>query len=109
VREGFAKVIGLDLARLGLEDVEKLAESLERDLYEELERRGFAKLDVQIGIDIRVQEVLLVSVDITVNSPVPLGPEVLAQLDEAIDRALARFEESLLAEYSTKNPRLLQS
>jgi len=104
VEEGFAKVIGLDLARLDLGDVEKLAEDLEKDLYEELEKRGFTRLDVQIGIDIRVREALLVAIDITVNSSVPLGPEVLAQLDEAIDRALARFEERLSADYSTKKP-----
>jgi len=102
VREGYVKVIGLDLARLNLEDVERFAESLERFLYEELERRGLVKLDIQIGIDVRIQEVLLVTVDLTINSPVPIGPEVLAQFDEAVDKALARFEEYLSSSYSSR-------
>ena len=90
----------MDLAKLSLEDVELLAESLERFLHEELEGRGLTRFDTHVGIDVRVQEVLLVTVDLTVNSPVPLGPEVLAQFDEAIDEALARFEEYLSGRYS---------
>ncbi len=102
MRESYVKVIGLDLAKLNLEDVERLAESLEKFLYEELERRGLAKFDIHIGIDVRVQEVLLVAVDLTVNSPVPIGPDVLAQFDEAVDKALARFEEYLSSSYSSR-------
>jgi len=95
MRESFAKVIGLDLAKLKMEDVELLAENLERFLYEELEKRGLTIFDVHIGIDVRVLDVLLVTVDLTVNSPVALGPEILARFDEAIDTALARFEKYL--------------
>lgn len=84
--------IGLDLGKLGQRELEELSEFLEKVILESLDDVLTPTTDVQVTIELELSEHLDVSVDLTISSPTPLSPDVLARVDAALDKALEVFE-----------------
>lgn len=85
--------LGIDLSKLDAESLEELSLVLEERLLGNLRRLLSSKVDIDMSIEVEIGETLDISVDLVVHSPTPLTPEVVVEIDKAIDDALKRFEE----------------
>lgn len=94
--------LGLRLDKLDQSTLEKLSQCLGELLTSHLNAVLGPEIDFQASIELEVSETLDLSVDLLLVSPNPLTPEVLAEVDRELEKAIGEFEETILSELKGK-------
>ncbi|MCX8184833.1 MAG: hypothetical protein RMI56_00550 [Sulfolobales archaeon] len=90
--------LGLKLESIDQTALLELSQLLEDLLLNHL-RATIPGLDFQVSIEVELGETLDVAVDVVLTSPVPISPEILAQIDWEVDKAISEFERIIALKY----------
>jgi|GEM_PF-1338303 hypothetical protein len=94
--------LGLDLGKIDLGSLEELSTALEDYLMKSLRSLIGSRVDINLSVELEVGETLDLAVDLVVQSPNPLPPDILAEIDERVDRAIRKFEEITVLRYGLR-------
>ncbi|MEM2006210.1 MAG: hypothetical protein QXG17_00765 [Sulfolobales archaeon] len=94
--------LGLELGKIDQRTLEELSQILGDLLVNNLNTVLGTRIEFQVSIELGVSDALNLSVDLYLESPSPLAPEILAEIDRRIDEAIIEFEE-IIARRFRKN------
>lgn len=90
--------LGLKLDKLDQSTLTRLSQYLGELLTSHLNGVLGPEIEFQASIELEVGETLDLSIDLLLASPNPLTPEMLAEVDREIEKAISKFEETIMLE-----------
>lgn len=94
--------LGLDLSKIDVRSLEELSMVLEDYLMKSLRSLLGSRIDVDLSVELKLEETLDLTIDLTIQSPNQLSPDVMAAIDERIDKAIRKFEELVVFRYGLR-------
>ncbi len=94
--------LGLDLNKIDVSSLEELSMVLEDYITKSLRSLLGSKIDIDLSVELELGDTLDLTIDLTIQSPNQLPPDVMAAIDEKIDRAIRKFEELIALRYGLR-------